>query len=91
MGTPKGTDASPGKPPIHEVRLGRIKARIWENEHPQNGKWYSVVLYRIFKEGDKLRSAQSFGVDDLLLVAKVCDMAHTWIADQQPDSLGQET
>ncbi len=71
--------------PIHEVRLGRIKAAVWKNEG-ENGPRYNVTLTRIYKEnGDKdWQHSDSFGRDDLLLVAKVADLAHSWIFAQAP-------
>jgi hypothetical protein len=66
--------------PIHEVRLGRIKAAVWENE-TQLGIRYSVTITRLYKvEGDpSWRTSTAFNRDDLPLVAKVADMAHTYI------------
>ena len=64
--------------PVHEIRLGRIKATIWENE-TDNGTRYNVVISRIYKDGDEWKQTTSFGRDDLPLVAKVADLAHTWI------------
>ncbi len=66
--------------PIHEVRLGRIKAAVWKNE-TENGARYSVTITRLYKsEGDPTwKTTTSFNRDDLPLVAKVADMAHTYI------------
>lgn len=66
--------------PAHEVRLGRIKATVWANHHPEQGTWYSVSIQRRFKDGQgQWQSATSYGRDDLPLVAKVAEIAHTWI------------
>lgn len=68
--------------PVHEIRLGRIKAAIWENE-TQNGTRHNVTLQRIYREeGGPWNTSESFGRDDLPLVAKVVDLAHTWIFQQ---------
>lgn len=67
--------------PIHEVRLGRIKAAIWENE-TQNGTRHNVTITRLYKDGDHWKDSTSFGRDDLPILAKVADMAHTWIFQQ---------
>jgi hypothetical protein len=67
--------------PVHEVRLGSIKAAIWEN-HTDNGNRYNVTVARIYKDGEQWKSTESFGRDDLLLLAKVIDQAHTWIFDK---------
>lgn len=64
--------------PVHEVRLGTIKATIWANE-TQGGIRHNVNLARLYKDGDEWKSSDSFGRDDLPLVAKVVDLAHTWI------------
>jgi hypothetical protein len=69
------------KKPVHEVRLGAIKAAIWANE-TEKGVRHNVTFQRLYKEGDDWRSSDSFGRDDLLLVAKVANLAHTWIYEQ---------
>jgi hypothetical protein len=67
------------KKPIHEVRMGRIKAAIWENE-TENGNRYNVTITRLYKNGDdEWKDSTSFGRDDLPLVEKVCHMTHLWI------------
>jgi len=64
---------------LHEVRLGRIKAAIWENE-TQNGARHNVTLQRIYRdEQGTWNTSDSFGRDDLPLVAKVDDLARTWM------------
>jgi hypothetical protein len=67
--------------PINEIRLGAIKAAIWENE-TANGTRFNVTISRLYKDGDAWKRADSFGRDDLLLVAKVADQAHSWIVAQ---------
>jgi hypothetical protein len=69
--------------PAHEIRFGAIKATIWENT-TQNGKRYNVTVSRLYKDGDKWKRSDSFGRDDLLLLAKVADLAHMWIFEQCP-------
>ncbi|MBX7165947.1 MAG: hypothetical protein K1X74_06320 [Pirellulales bacterium] len=68
--------------PVHEVRLGRIKAAVWANE-TENGVRHNVTLARIYKDGNTWKSTESFSRDDLPLVSKVADLAHTWIFEQQ--------
>jgi hypothetical protein len=67
--------------PIHEVRLGTIKAAVWRNE-TEVGVRYNVTFSRLYKDGDNWQSTDSFGRDDLLLLAKVADHAHSWIFAQ---------
>jgi hypothetical protein len=58
-----------------------VKAAVWANEVDGSIR-HNVTLQRIYKDGDKWKSSQSFGRDDLALVAKVADLAHTWIFQQ---------
>jgi len=67
--------------PTHEIRLGRIRAAIWENE-TQNGTRHNVTVARLYKDGDDWKDSASFGRDDLPLVAKVLDRCHSWIFEQ---------
>ncbi len=69
------------KKPVHEVRIGSIKAAIWAND-TEKGVRHNVTFQRLYKDGDEWKSSDSFGRDDLLLVAKVANMAHTWIYEQ---------
>ena len=65
------------KKPVHEVRLGRIRASVW-----QNGKMYNTTLSRLYKDdNDQWANSTSFGRDDLPILAKVADRAHSWIFD----------
>ena len=70
--------------PIHEIRMGKCKAAIWANPSEQ-GTFYNVTFARIFKREDRWESTDSFGRDDLPLVAKLADQAHTWIYQRQAD------
>ena len=54
--------------PVHELRMGRIRAAIWANE-TQNGTRHNVTVSRIYKDGDVWKDSTSFGRDDLPLVA----------------------
>ena len=76
--------------PAHEVRLGRIKAAIWANTTDQ-GVRYGVTLTRLYKDqqSGEWRTSTSFGRDDLLLVAQVCEMALVWVY-QQTQSQAQD-
>ena len=78
--------------PVHEVRLGAIKAAIWKNEIPGGGVRYSTLISRIYRdEKDKeWKRTESFGREDLLVVAKVADHAHTWIHSQTQEERERE-
>ncbi len=68
--------------PVHEIRLGRIRASIWSNPG-ERGPLYSVSLCRLYKtDAGEWADSASFHRDDLLVVAKVADLAHTWVHEQ---------
>ena len=71
----------------HEIRLGRIKAVIWGNEIEGGGFRHNVQIRRLYKDGDNWKESDSYGRDDLPLVAKVSDMAHTWIHQRAQDQV----
>ena len=75
------------KRPAHELRLGRIRAAVWENS-TQNGTRYNVTFSRLYKDGNDWKDSTSFGRDDLPLLAKVADLAHTWIFEQSAATNG---
>lgn len=83
---------APKQRPAGEIRYGRLKATIWRQESEQ-GPWYSVVVTRSYKDAQgEWASSQSFGRDDLLVLAKLCDQAHSWIYRQQAqDQASQAT
>jgi hypothetical protein len=67
--------------PAHEIRMGAIKAMIWENQ-TTNGTRHNVTVSRLYKDGEEWKQTDSFGRDDLQLLTKVIDLAHTWIFQQ---------
>ena len=67
--------------PVHEIRFGAIKASIWENQ-TESGVRHNVTLSRLYRDGDSWKRSEAFGRDDLPLVVKVADLAHTWIFTQ---------
>mgnify|MGYP001052741661 CR=1 FL=1 len=70
--------------PIHEVRIGAIKAAVWKNE-TEVGVRYNATFSRLYKDGDQWKSTESFGRDDLLALAKVADQTHSWICAQHQE------
>jgi hypothetical protein len=68
--------------PAHRIRAGAIEIAIWRNDSDK-GPWYSVTPSRSYKQGEEWKQSDSYGMDDLLTLAKLLDMAHTWIMDQQ--------
>ena len=74
--------------PACTIRYGAVRAAIWRNV-VDNGNasrpMYSVTFSRSYKDGENnWKNGTSFGLDDLLILAKVADEAHSWIARQKP-------
>lgn len=88
-GAPTGDqarDEKSGNKPVHELRLGRIRAAVWLNE-TENGPRYNVQITRLYKDkNDKWQDSTSFGREDLPLVGKVADMAMVWIYENPAGS-----
>jgi len=79
---PQPRTANGTKHPVKTFRLGRIKAAVWENE-VDNKKFYNVTFARTYvDEAKNFHDTDSFGRDDLPLVAKLADMAHTFIFER---------
>jgi hypothetical protein len=71
--------------PVHPIRMSRVEAAIWQNQG-ETGIWYNVTLSRSYKDAsDEWKSTDSFSADDLLLVGKVADEAHSWIIQNQQE------
>ncbi len=76
-------EAAPQRP-AHEVRLGRIKAAVWATDG-QYGTRHTVKVCKLYKavggDGERWQTTDVFGREDLLALAKVVDMAHTWVCE----------
>jgi len=76
----KAADQWPNRP-VHTIRYGAVRAAIWRNI-VDNGNasraLYCVTFSRSYKDGaNHWKESRSFGLDDLLLLAKAADGAHT--------------
>jgi len=71
--------------PVHEVRIGAIKAAVWKNETAK-GMRHQATFSRLYHDGDQWHSTDSFVRDDLLVLAKVADQTHSWICAQCQDT-----
>lgn len=71
--------------PVHTVKLGLVEAAIWRNATDGKPR-YNVTVRRSYateKDGKvEWKSTDSFGRDELLVLAKAVDLAHTWICEQ---------
>ena len=77
--------------PADEIRFGRIKATIWMNTTEDGQARYSVVFSRLYREGEAWKTTHSFGRNDLLLLAKVADIAHTRVWALRQDDRAEAT
>jgi hypothetical protein len=71
--------------PVHEVRIGRIQAAIWENRYDNSkgpGVAFNVTLVKRYWHDNQWRDSSSFSRDDLLVAAKALDACHSWIVFQ---------
>ena len=66
--------------PVHEIRLGRIKAAVWANPS-DNGVWHTVTIMKLYRaeSTSEWRTSHSFGRDELLIVAEAARQAAVWI------------
>ena len=72
-------NAAPRTRPVTTLRLGRIKAAIWENKG-EGRSFYNVTFSRFYTDDEgKFHDSDSYGRDDLPLVAKLADEAHSFI------------
>ena len=84
-------NASSAKLPVKTLRLGRIKAAVWENES-DNKKFYNVTFARTYRdEAQNFHDTDSFGRDDLPLIAKLADQAHTFIFERLVDLKAEQS
>ena len=79
--------------PVHAIRLRNVRAAIWANRTEAGATYLNVTFSRSYRDQEgNWHTTESFGRDDLLLLAKVADFAHTWIWEQlQSSSNGPET
>ena len=65
--------------PVAKVSLYPITAAIWLNERDDKS-YYSVTIERSYKDdAGKWQTSSTFNANDLLLLAKVADQAHSEI------------
>lgn len=67
--------------PIHEIRRGLIKVRIWRKK-TRSGVRHTVSILRLYRNGDVWKESSRFSRDDVPLLRLVLDEAHTWIFEQ---------
>lgn len=72
--------------PVHEERIGAIKAVVWANHTKAGGTMHNTTIARIYKDADgNWQESPSLGRDDLLVAAKVLDRVHSWLTTKEPE------
>jgi hypothetical protein len=67
--------------PVHKFRSGAIEVAIWRHEG-EKGTFYNATMSRTYKKNDQWAQSDSFGQDDLLIVAELSRQAWAWIVSQ---------
>ena len=69
--------------PVHEIRIGSIKATIWAND--ANGKViHNVTFSRSYRAGEDWKKTSSFSRSHLDKLAEAIAEADRWIAEAEP-------
>lgn len=78
------------KGPVHRIRLSTISASIFKNESNDGKAFFNAQFDRSYRDGDDWKHTKSFSRDDLLNLAKVADLTHSWIHEQQQTGTSSE-
>ena len=65
--------------PAHEIKLGVIRATIWENETSDHETWFNVTISRCYRIGDEMKDTSSLRKNDLPVAMAALEMAYRWI------------
>lgn len=86
---PQRNAAGPAAGPVKTLRIGRLKAAIWENSSDDR-TFYNVTFARAYMTEDKKwHDSDSFGRDDLLALSKLADQAHTFVCERMTVQRGE--
>lgn len=85
MAFSKNKKSEKSDPPVATIRIGLQTANIWENA--TDGKtFYNVTFDRRYRDDSgNWHSSKSYSLRDLLVLAKLADMAHTKILAETSD------
>ena len=69
--------------PTATVRIGAVKAAIWGNQAGERTR-YNVTFSKSYRDADgQWKTTHSFGRNDLLVLTKVADRAHSCVFELQ--------
>lgn len=89
--TEEVSETNGAREPAGRVKLFPVEATIWRNASKEGDKFYGVTFGRAYRDRDeKWKTSSSFNAEDLLLLAKTADLAHSKVmelraADRQPE------
>lgn len=73
--------------PVHEIRLGLIKAKVW-----RRGKRlpaiHTVSLSRLYRDGRVWKESTRFAPEDLPALRLALDLAYEWVFSQRQEPSG---
>ena len=69
------------KTPVHQIRVGSLKAAIWENQ-TENGTRHQATFSRSYQVDGEWKNSTSFGLQDLAVLSQVASLAFAWIHHQ---------
>ena len=71
--------------PAAELRIGTVKATVWENEVGGIPR-HNVTFSRLYRDEGQWKTTHSFVFNNLLTLAKLADQAHTLIAERNAEA-----
>ena len=83
MATATKSQNQSDRQPAFASRHRRLQIAVWQNDS-SNGTFFTAGLQRSYKDGDEWkRMSSTLNRDDLLVVAKLSDQAHTWVCEKE--------
>jgi hypothetical protein len=79
--TTETNDNGTANKPAHSIRYGKVRISIWARATDQ-GTFYSTKLSRSYRDGEEWKNTDYLDRDTLLVAAKLCSEAHSWICEQ---------
>lgn len=73
------TSSIPG--PVQELQIGKVKSLVYKSKTDIGVRFYAVFV-RLYRQDEEWKATDSFGRDELLVLAKLADQTHSWICDQ---------
>lgn len=77
-------ERSTARQPVHEIRVGTVKAAIWPNKTQRGYETYSITFSRLYKndDGEWRSTTKNWGRNDLFSLVECARLVHVWIANR---------